>query len=69
MATISFVKLVTSLLGGVGCLGMGSVAIGHKALGISELPERPEQQKHEVRASSQITKLFYIPCLNTMFDR
>ena len=51
MATVSFVKLVTSLMGGVGCLGMGSVAVGHKALGISELPERPNQQKREVRAS------------------
>ncbi|DBB17597.1 hypothetical protein WJX82_011423 [Trebouxia sp. C0006] len=48
MATVSFVKLVTSLMGGVGCLGMGSVAIGHKALGISELPERPNQQKREI---------------------
>ena len=51
-------KLVTSLMGGVGCLGMGSVAVGHKALGISELPERPDQQTHEVRASSQITRWF-----------
>ncbi|DBB03069.1 hypothetical protein WJX77_002893 [Trebouxia sp. C0004] len=41
---MSFMKLVAS----VGCLGMGSVAIGHKALGISELPERPDQQKHEI---------------------
>jgi hypothetical protein len=54
MAAMSFMKLVASVMGGVGCLGMGSVAIGHNALGISELPERPDQQKHEVRASSQI---------------
>ncbi|DBA74910.1 hypothetical protein WJX79_009581 [Trebouxia sp. C0005] len=45
---MSFARVVTSLMGGVGCLGMGSVAIGHKALGVSELPERPDQQRHEI---------------------
>ena len=61
MATVSFVKLVTSLMGGVGCLGMGSVAVGHKALGISELPERPNQQKREVRASGHKIVVYPYP--------
>ncbi len=61
MATVSFVKLVTTLMGGVGCLGMGSVAIGHKALGISELPERPNQQKREVRASGHMIVVYRHP--------
>ena len=66
---MSFARVVTSLMGGVGCLGMGSVAIGHKALGVSELPERPDQQRHEVRASSQIKRLFHIPCSNDNTNR
>ena len=72
MATMSFMKLVASVMGGVGCLGMGSVAVGHKALGISELPERPEQQKHEVGASIQITRLFpsfHVPFSNDSLNR
>ena len=67
MASVSFLKLVTALIGGVGCLGMGSVAIGHKALGISELPETPNQQKREVRASGHKIVIYRYPLFGQQY--